>query len=237
MMVDGSKEYKKSARGKVDMDKAQGAIELSSRTTAGTLVGQGATEYLVLLAVVLIVALVSVALLGFFPGMANDAQYTQSQAYWQSVQPISISELGPAYAYATLPTGIPTNTYFRIRNSGQYRIRLEKMLGGGNTQNTYYNYPASRSDGWGNITLSPGEEACIGSGYLPNDPCREHHVEFYQTGGPTNLAAQLCNADGTGMLKVNGFGFEYTEFIDGQQITKREIGTASFMLKCVGKSS
>jgi len=31
-------------------------------------IGQGATEYLVLLAVVLIVALVSVALLGFFPG-------------------------------------------------------------------------------------------------------------------------------------------------------------------------
>jgi len=42
---------------------------------------QGATEYLVLLAVVLIVALVSVALLGFFPGMASDAQITQSQIY------------------------------------------------------------------------------------------------------------------------------------------------------------
>jgi hypothetical protein len=52
------------------------------------LVGQGATEYLVLPAVVLIVALVSVALLGFFPGMASDAQITQSQAYWQSAQPI-----------------------------------------------------------------------------------------------------------------------------------------------------
>ena len=37
---------------------------------------QGATEYLVLLAVVLIVALVSVALLGFFPGMAGDIQTT-----------------------------------------------------------------------------------------------------------------------------------------------------------------
>jgi len=59
----------------------QGAIELASAPTAGTLVGQGATEYLVLLAVVLIVALVSVALLGFFPGMASDAQITQSQIY------------------------------------------------------------------------------------------------------------------------------------------------------------
>ena len=42
---------------------------------------QGATEYLVLLAVVLIVALVSVALLGFFPGMASDAKLTQSETY------------------------------------------------------------------------------------------------------------------------------------------------------------
>ena len=53
---------------------------------------QGAVEYLVLLAVVLIIALVSVALLGFFPGMASDAQITQSQIYWQSASPIAITE-------------------------------------------------------------------------------------------------------------------------------------------------
>ena len=53
---------------------------------------QGATEYLVLLAVVLIVALVSVALLGFFPGMASDAQITQSQMYWKSATPVAIVE-------------------------------------------------------------------------------------------------------------------------------------------------
>ncbi len=45
--------------------------------------GQGATEYLVLLAVVLIIALVSIALLGFFPGLATDARITQSVAYWR----------------------------------------------------------------------------------------------------------------------------------------------------------
>jgi len=56
--------------------------------------GQGATEYLVLLAVVLIVALVSVALLGFFPSMASDAQITQSQMYWKSASPIAIVESG-----------------------------------------------------------------------------------------------------------------------------------------------
>ena len=54
--------------------------------------GQGATEYLVLLAVVLIVALVSVALLGFFPGMASDVKITQSSAYWKGARPFSIMD-------------------------------------------------------------------------------------------------------------------------------------------------
>ena len=52
--------------------------------------GQGATEYLVLLAVVLIIALVSIALLGFFPGLASDAKATQSASYWKSARPFAI---------------------------------------------------------------------------------------------------------------------------------------------------
>ena len=53
--------------------------------------GQGATEYLVLLAVVLIIALVSISLLGFFPGLASDAKITQSTTYWRGeARPLSI---------------------------------------------------------------------------------------------------------------------------------------------------
>lgn len=55
--------------------------------------GQGATEYLVLLAVVLIIALVSIALLGFFPGLASDAKITQSNSYWTGdARPFHITE-------------------------------------------------------------------------------------------------------------------------------------------------
>jgi hypothetical protein len=53
--------------------------------------GQGATEYLVLLAVVLIIALVSISLLGFFPGLASDAKITQSSTYWRGqASPLAI---------------------------------------------------------------------------------------------------------------------------------------------------
>ena len=54
--------------------------------------GQGSTEYLVLLAVVLVVALVAVGLLGFFPGMATDAKMTQSDSYWKGARPFAIIE-------------------------------------------------------------------------------------------------------------------------------------------------
>jgi hypothetical protein len=60
--------------------------------------GQGATEYLVLLAVVLIVATVTIALLGFFPGTAGDAKITESKTYWSGVaSPISIKDAQPLY--------------------------------------------------------------------------------------------------------------------------------------------
>jgi len=74
--------------------RAQGAIELLSGATAGTLKGQGATEYLVLLAVVLVIALVSIALLGFFPGLSTDAKMAQSNLYWGEASPFAIRESG-----------------------------------------------------------------------------------------------------------------------------------------------
>ncbi|MFA5929504.1 MAG: hypothetical protein WC861_01345 [Candidatus Micrarchaeia archaeon] len=55
--------------------------------------GQGATEYLVLLAVVLIVALVAIMLLGYYPGLATDAKITQSSTYWRGeARPFAITE-------------------------------------------------------------------------------------------------------------------------------------------------
>src|SRR3989338_2259412 len=64
--------------------------------------GQGATEYLVLLAVVLMIALVSIALLGFFPGLAGDAKKTQSDSYWKSSRPFGILEHSQSGATLTM---------------------------------------------------------------------------------------------------------------------------------------
>jgi len=54
--------------------------------------GQGSTEYLVLLAVALIIALVVIGLLGWFPGLAGGARETQSKTYWKGGIPFGILE-------------------------------------------------------------------------------------------------------------------------------------------------
>jgi len=191
------------------------------------MLGQGATEYLVLLAVVLIVALVSVALLGFFPGMASDAQMTQSQAYWQSASPIAITEWAASYAtWATYP-------YLRIKNNGAYPVRITKILGGGHYISQVNVGGATNMSDY--YHMAPGEEkyfGTLGRFGLPAD----RDIQFIKgaSSGSTFYlysAASTCSAAGQGILQVNDFGFEYIEYIDGQQITKRQVGKP-IIIKC-----
>jgi len=150
--------------------RAQGATQSCCGTTYCPLLGQGATEYLVLLAVVLIVALVSVALLGFFPGMASDAKLTQSETYWSSASPISIQEVGARFE--TESYGNYTFIYIRIRNTGNYPISLTKILASNTSILNVW------TGNWGpsvllsgRVQLAPGEEFLFGhSSYFSGLP-------------------------------------------------------------------
>ena len=223
-----------------DYMKAQGAIESKSASIAGTLLAQGATEYLVLLAVVLIVALVSVALLGFFPGMASDAQITQSKAYWASAQPIAITDVG---GRALVGSGA-TYPYLFFRNSGAYQIRVTGIIGadGGKVTQFYDDGAAGcLASGGHNISdyyyMAPGEEKYFASPtYHGGSYCRRHIV--FSTGSTSDWtvggASSVCqnSSSSPGMINFNTFGFEYIEYIDGQQITKRQIGVKPLIAKC-----
>jgi len=199
--------------------------------------GQGATEYLVLLAVVLIVALVSVALLGFFPGMASDAQMTQSNTYWQSAQPISIVESG-ARAYATNGA---TFLYLRVRNSGAYPIRMVGVVGADGAKATaFYGQSCAGTPGVKNIVdyfyMGPGEEKSFGYTAAFGTACDwQFYAQTAATGGMSpGGASSACQNSTTspGMLDFKTLGFEYIEYLDnGQQITKRQIGK-EFVVKC-----
>jgi len=202
---------------------------------------QGATEYLVLLAVVLIVALVSVALLGFFPSIASDAQLTQSKTYWQSVTPISVIE-SAAIDNVGYSAGSATSPYIRIRNSGAYPIRITKVLGG---SGHYASWIYTISPTFMNISdayyLGPGEEAYIGNPNL-GASLSWKHVDVFADGAGSDgaqilrAASTLCNRNTfpPGVLQINNFGFEYIMYIDNQPITKRQIGAKPLIIKCTG---
>ncbi|MFA5246472.1 MAG: hypothetical protein WC408_01110 [Candidatus Micrarchaeia archaeon] len=53
--------------------------------------GQGATEYLVILGAVLLITLVIVSLLGWFPSLGGSTKETQSKSYWASATPFTIT--------------------------------------------------------------------------------------------------------------------------------------------------
>jgi len=55
--------------------------------------GQGATEYLIMLAVVLLIGIVAIALLGFFPGISGDVKQTQLDTFWRRATPVGITEV------------------------------------------------------------------------------------------------------------------------------------------------
>ena len=223
------------------MAHGQGTDELCSGTTAGAQPGQGATEYLVLLAVVLIVALVSVALLGFFPGMASDAQITQSQMYWQSATPIAIVE-----SAATTYSGYDTMDfpYLRIRNTGAYPLRVTGIVTTNGKATQFFGAGWFAGSGCGvtgaaNIAdyyyLAPGEELYFGVASMYNLPCHRFLADVTGATGAYSLggASSICQNSTTspGFLNHKTFGFEYIEYVDNQQITKREIGK-ELVIRC-----
>jgi hypothetical protein len=205
---------------------------------------QGATEYLVLLAVVLIIALVSVSLLGFFPSMASDAQETQSETYWQSASPISITETGARFVYDG--AGNFTFVYLRIRNTGSYPITISKVLANGTSISyvwtNYWGPDALISSKFANI--APGEERFFGYyTYFPGVPdLGAGNQRYFSFSGSDaniynanfrNAAASICSRTAPyGTLIANNFGFEYVATIDGQAITKRQIGAKPLVIKC-----
>lgn len=195
--------------------------------------GQGATEYLVLLAVVLIIALVGVALLGFFPGTASDSQIAESQIYWQSASPIAIIESAAKY-YTGDSGGTRAFPYVRIRNTGSYPIRIAKLLGAGNSSASTY-YTGSYVPISSGYYLAPGEEAYFaynGAGFYPGLEMRAVYFDMIEDSGvglPITVygASQICNAPtdpSRGMVVMKEFGFEYIQYTEGQAITKRQIG-------------
>ncbi len=64
--------------------------------------GQGTTEYLIILAVVIVIALIVVGVMGWIPGLGTGITESQSKAYWQSTSPFAIT------TYQVTDAAVPT---------------------------------------------------------------------------------------------------------------------------------
>ncbi|PIU21909.1 MAG: hypothetical protein COT14_03975 [Candidatus Diapherotrites archaeon CG08_land_8_20_14_0_20_30_16] len=79
--------------------------------------GQGTTEYLIILAVIIVIALVVAGVMGWFPGMSAGINETQSKAYWGATSPISLSDWKLASTGAT----------FTLKNMGADKLTVTEI--------------------------------------------------------------------------------------------------------------
>ena len=211
-------------------------------------VGQGATEYLVVLGTVLTISLISISLLGGSLEMTAGMNDEQSKAYWQSTSPIAILDWEARGYYNNISGNAMdiAEAYVHIRNTGSYPIRITKMLAGDqwidSTAHDELNANVNLSDEY---YFSPGEDVYIGNGMpyrLPGIPSKSGWA-FRSKGSCNQTYVYLCAAssmciypiqkNGYGLVRVENFGFEYVEYVEGKNITKKFIGKSPIIMKCV----
>lgn len=110
--------------------------------------GQGSTEYLVILAVVLIVALVVIGLLGEMTGFGMEGLRQQSENYWQGASPFSIVTIKVQ----------GDNVDMEVKNQRTQRLNLTAI------------YFDGESLGVGSHYFAPGETKLL-TGDLDNFSC------------------------------------------------------------------
>ena len=154
---------------------------------------QGATEYLVLFAVVLIIVMVVVALLGFFPNMAGGTQQTTSDTYWAGTRPLSIVN------QKVNSTG---NVTVMFQNNEAYPVTIPanglKLQTTKGTDLTWTTDPFTAA-----VTLGPGDAYTTSTGVLNAGKCTAATTYQYYV----KLAGYTENGipkDFTGLRPIQG---------------------------------
>lgn len=146
--------------------------------------GQGSTEYIVILAVVLVLVLIALSALGVFSGFAEDARIGESQAYWSDgAQPFAVID----WKLISQNPSLHEALYLRVQNKAGTRLNLTSFN---------LNYMGT--------SISPYSTSKLNKFYLPGESfeltydmaeqCSSNHIyEFdvsanYSTSSIANLA-------------------------------------------------
>ncbi len=115
--------------------------------------GQGASEYLILLGAVLLIGLVVIALLGYYPGTSNDISKSQTSLYWSTAKPLAVREAHGGTRQCMYDTALLV-----VKNLGSDRLIIKGVSingGYGNGQISYGN-DVSQLDSHNHIRAGPG---------------------------------------------------------------------------------
>jgi hypothetical protein len=83
--------------------------------------------------------------------------------------------------------------------------------------------------------LAPGEEKSIGqvASVRLDISTASPTPDMCQWGGGASLICRNVTGN-QGSVILNNFGFEYIAYVEGQQLTKRQIGSKPLIIKCTG---
>lgn len=82
--------------------------------------GQAATEYLIILAVVVIIALIVIGVMGGFPGITRGISERDSAAYWAG------ADIG-LIRYSLVVTGSSSDSTLVFRNNKNFQVRMTNI--------------------------------------------------------------------------------------------------------------
>lgn len=199
---------------------------------------QGSIEYLVVLGTVMTISLVSVVLLSSQLESGQEKRFTQSESYWKSIYPISIID---SYAWNWLGLNASSPTCIKFRNNGPYPIRIHRIVADNRTVSQGW-----QESHWADIDiyLTPGETKSL------TCPDSLFGISFCRPGTvvpwmPNNtvpnewlcVAKTICrptrDEQGYGYVEVTGFGFDYTQYIEGKEIENRQVNKLPLMVRCI----
>ncbi len=163
--------------------------------------GQTSTEYVILLAVVLMVALASTTLLTWNAGLSKDAKIRQSEAYWRSTQP---------FAIVGASAGSNGTLSLKIQNNAAESLVLKTISLG----NASYSLGSIYVSPGGSATVSLSANISSGSGYYEGNVSFTYNSASFSNlvqGGNRNFAVnaptsitQVCIALGSSGCSVVG---------------------------------
>ena len=133
--------------------------------------GQGTTEYLIILAVVIVIALIVVGVMGWIPGLGTGITESQSKAYWQSTSPFAIT------TYQVTDAAVPTIV---ARNNTSQSLSITGMTINSVAYTTDTDFTGGAE---ASVTLDGSNVTCTGG----NPYSYEVEIEYTKTVGGTTV--------------------------------------------------